>query len=119
MPHLGVFHLNTRGQRPFRILGRRVRKDGLIQAEVEYLEDRNDPPDVQHLALCRSVLERVVDRIGADYFHPPLDYANPRWVSYRLAEVLPLEMPEKQALLEIRSDAERIARLCALLSRST
>lgn len=119
MPHLGVFHLTTRGQRPFRIFSRTVRKDGLIQAEVEYLEDRHDPSDAQALALCRSVLEQVVDRIGADYFHPPLDYGNPRWVSYRLAEVLPLEMPEKQALLEIRSDAERIARLYTLLSQST
>lgn len=116
MPHPGVFQLSTRGRRPFRILGRTVRKDGLIQAEVEFLEDRHGDPDAQALALCRGVLEQIVGRIGTDYFHPPLDYDNPRWVSYRLAEVLPMELPEKQALLEIRSDAERIARLHALLS---
>lgn len=118
MPHLGLFHLNTRGQQPFRILGRTVRKDGLIQAEVEFLEDQSGDLDAQSFALCRSVLEQIVDRIGTGYFHPPIDYGNPRWVSYRLAEVLPLELTEKQLLLETRSDAERIARLHALLSQS-
>jgi uncharacterized protein len=118
MPHLGVFDLSTRGQQPFRILDRTVGKNGLIQAEVEFLEDRRGDLDAQALALCRSVLEQIVGRIGTGYFHPPLDFENPRWVSYRLAEVLPLEMPEKQVLLETRSDAERIARLRALLSQS-
>lgn len=118
MPHLGLFHLNTRGQQPFRILGRTVRKDGLIQAEVEFLEDQSGDLDAQSFALCRSVLEQIVDRIGTGYFHAPIDYGNPRWVSYRLAEVLPLELPEKQLLLETRSDAERIARLHARLSQS-
>lgn len=118
MPHLGLFRLTTRGQQPFRILGRTVRKDGLIQAEVEFLEDQRGDLDAEAFALCRNVLEQIVGRIGTGYFHPPLDYGNPRWVSYRLAEVLPLEMAEKQLVLETRSDAERIARLHALLSRS-
>ena len=37
-----------------------------------------------------------MNRVGTDYFFPPLEFDNPRWVSYRLAEVLPLA-PRRQA----------------------
>jgi hypothetical protein len=117
MPHLGVFHLRTRGQQPFRIIEHRVQKDGLIRAEVEWLEDHPGHPDGETLTLCRRVLEQVISRIGSDYFFPPLAYDDPRWTSYRLAEVLPLELPEKQALLEMREDAARLSRLHAYLKR--
>jgi len=118
MPHLGVFHLNTRGRRPFRILHQTTQKNGLIQAEIELLEDQPGELDAEAFALCRHVLEQVVSRIGTEYFFPPADYDDPRWVSYRLAEVLPLEIAEKQALLETRSDAGRIARLHTLLKQA-
>jgi Lon protease-like protein len=117
MPHLGVFHLNTRGRQPFRIVGQMEQRNGLIQAEIEFLEDLHGELNVDAFAFCRRVLEQVVNRIGTEYFFPPAEYENPRWVSYRLAEVLPLEASEKQALLETRADAERIARLYALLKQ--
>lgn len=55
--------------------------------------------------------------MGGDYFFAPLDFGNPRWVSYRLAEVLPLGMEDRQALLEARDDSERLSRLQAFLKR--
>jgi Lon protease-like protein len=64
------------------------------------------------------VLEQIVSRLGTEYFFPPLAYDDPRWVSYRLAEVLPLALEEKQALLEIRDDRERLMRLYGLLKSS-
>ncbi|HYJ17551.1 MAG TPA: LON peptidase substrate-binding domain-containing protein [Burkholderiales bacterium] len=117
MPHLGVFHLKGRGQQAFRILEKTTQRDGLIRAEVELLEDApgNLPPDA--LQLCRQVLEQIVNRVGSDYFFAPLDFDNPRWVSYRLAEVLPLGMEDRQALLEARDDSDRLSRLRAFLRR--
>jgi len=117
MPHLGVFHLKGRGQQAFRILEKTTQRDGLIRAEVELLEDApgNLPPDA--LQLCRQVLEQIVNRVGSDYFFAPLDFDNPRWVSYRLAEVLPLGMEDRQALLEARDDSDRLGRLRAFLRR--
>lgn len=117
MPHLGVFHLKSRGQQAFRILEKTTQRDGLIRAEVELLDDApgNPPPDA--LQLCRQVLEQIVNRVGSDYFFAPLDFDNPRWVSYRLAEVLPLGMEDRQALLEARDDSDRLGRLRAFLKR--
>ncbi len=117
MPHLGVFHLKSRGQQAFRILDKSTQRDGLIRAEVELLEDAPGDPPPEALSLCRQVLEQIVGRVGGDYFFAPLDFGNPRWVSYRLAEVLPLGMEDKQALLEARDDSERLSRLQAFLKR--
>jgi Lon protease-like protein len=118
MPHLGVFHLRTRGEMPFRILRYSTQADGLIRADVEYMEDFPGEVWPESFALCRRVLEEIIGRIGADYFLPPLAYDDPRWTSYRLAEVLPLETGQKQSLLAMREDGERLAHLHAYLQQA-
>jgi Lon protease-like protein len=100
-----------------RILDKSTRRDGLIRAEVELLEDAPGDPPPETLSLCRQVLEQIVNRVGRSYFPEPLEFGNPRWVSYRLAEVLPLGMEDKQVLLESRDDSERLRRLQAFLKR--
>ena len=118
MPHLGVFHLRTRGQMPFRIVQHTTHADGLIQADVEWLSENAGEIRPEALALCRRVLEQIVGKLGPDYFWPPLSYADPRWISYRLAEVLPLKEEEKQNLLALRTDGERLEQLHGLLRRT-
>ena len=56
MPHLGVFHLRTRGQVPFRILQHTTQPDGLIRADVEWLEDSAGAVRPDSFAFCRRVL---------------------------------------------------------------
>ena len=118
MPHLGVFHLQTRGQLPFRILRQSMQPDGLIRADVELLAETAGDVNPESLALCRRVLEQIVAKVGLEYFFPPLDYDDARWTSYRLAEVLPLDTQIKQGLLELRDDAERLKRLHAYLQQT-
>jgi Lon protease-like protein len=115
MPHLGLFQLRTRGERPFRLLHHKTQSDGLIMGEIEWLEEGIGEVVSETLALCRRVLEQVVDKLGPSHFLAPLAYADPRWVSYRLAESLPLEEAEKQQLLALRNDGERLERLHARL----
>lgn len=118
MPHLGVFHLRTRGQQPFRILRQATQSNGLIRADIEFLAETAGKPRPESLAICRRVLEQIVEKVGPEYFPPPLAYDDPRWTGYRLAEVLPLEPEDKQRLLELRDDGERLARLHAYLRRA-
>lgn len=118
MPHLGVFHLQTRGQLPFRILRQSMQPDGLIRADVELLAETAGDVNPESLALCRRVLEQIVAKVGSEYFFPPLDYDDARWTSYRLAEVLPLDTQIKQGLLELRDDGERLKRLHAYLQQT-
>lgn len=118
MPHLGVFHLQTRGQYPFRIVRQTTQSDGLIRAEIELLEEAAGSIRPESFALCRRVLKQIIEKIGSDYFSEPLAYDDPRWTSYRLAEVLPLELEAKQKLLELRDDGERLQRLLAYLQQA-
>ena len=118
MPHLGVFHLKAKGERRFRIRNRAAQPDGLIRAEIEMLEEVSGNVNDDAMELCRRVLEQIVSRLGTTYFFAPLAYDDPRWVSYRLAEVLPLALDDKQALLEMHGDHERLMRLYGLLKSS-
>jgi len=118
MPHLGVFHLKVRGRQPFRIRSQTAGPRGLIRAEIDLLEEVAGHTNDASLVLCRRVLEQIISRLGTDPFFQPLAFDDPRWVSYRLAEVLPLAFEEKQALLETRDDRERLTRLCGLLKSS-
>jgi Lon protease-like protein len=114
----GVFHLQVRGQQPFRILQQTTQADGLIRAEIELLEESAGAIRPESFSLCRRVLEQIIEKIGADYFSPPLAYDDPRWTSYRLAEMLPLDSLEKQGLLEMCDDGARLQRLHAYLTQS-
>ena len=118
MPHLGVFHLKVRGQQRFRIRHQTIQPSGLIRAEIDLLEEVPGSPNEESLDLCRRVLEQIVGRLGATYFLAPLAYDDPRWISYRLAEVLPLSLDEKQTLLEARDDHDRLMRLYEHLKSS-
>lgn len=114
MPQLGVFHLLARGTERFRVREMRVAPNHLISAAIEAIApDGSAPVD----ALCRKVLEAVIDKIGAERFPGPARLDDAAWVGFRLAEVLPLEAREKQALLEMADAAARLARLRGLLEK--
>lgn len=117
MPHPGLFQLLCRGGQAFRILERATQPDGLIVAQVELLEDATGAIEAEAAALCRQVLEQIIARVGPALFFQPLQFEDGRWVSYRLAEVLPLNPADKQALLELRETGERLLRLQDLLKR--
>jgi len=118
MPHLGVFHLKAKGEHRFRIRNQATQPDGLIRAEIELLDEVSGNANDVAMDLCRRVLEQIVSRLGSEYFFAPFAYDDPSWVSYRLAEVLPLALEDKQALLETREDHERLDRLHKLLKAS-
>ena len=117
MPHPGLFHLVARGGERFRIRDMQVAPNHLISAAVDPI-----PPDAPVEAVdpvCRDVLKAIVEKVGADRFPAPLRLDDAVWVSYRLAEVLPLDMRFKQELLELTDAAGRLARLRALLEKGS
>jgi Lon protease-like protein len=115
MPQLGLFQLVTRGGRRFRVQETRVAANQLIAAAVELLPEDPAPGEVD--ALCGEILESIIDKVGADHFPAPVKLDDAAWVSYRLAEILPLEPAEKQELLEIPDTAARFQRLRQFLVR--
>ncbi len=115
MPHPGLFHLNCVGQNVFRLVDSHVDDNGLIHGDVEWLTDHDDTIDTSHVDMCRSALERFVERAGERFLAGPPAFDDPRWVSYRLAEILPVDLQIKQDLLEQRSTALRVSTIAELI----
>jgi Lon protease-like protein len=115
MPQLGVLQIVAKGEQRFRIRERRVQPDGLAVAQVELLAEGADAPIPESCEACVRILRRVVDDHGA-LFPPPHGFASSAWVSARLAEVMPLPLQTKQALLALDDPRERLLRLNALLA---
>ncbi|MFK3649648.1 LON peptidase substrate-binding domain-containing protein [Lysobacter enzymogenes] len=112
----GLLTLRVRGARRFRAERARVRDNGLQVAQVIWCEpDRDDVVQPQH-SLLVTLLERLLEQAGGEHAlapHSRLDDA--AWVGWRLAELLPLSLPQRQMLLQLDDPHERLERLLALL----
>lgn len=112
----GLLLLSVQGDRRFHVERSRVRDNGLIIADVSWYEmpDRQAvQPEHQLLAL---LLRRIVERAG-----PPHDqiekacFDDADWVSWRLAEWLPLTGLDRQVLLQESDSHARLQKLVELI----
>ena len=94
----------------------RVRDNGLVMADVAWRAP--DPVvDLQpEHALLGIVLRKILERIdGADQAFPEPHFDDAAWVGWRLAELLPLEAPQRQRLLQLDDPDERLETLLRLV----
>jgi len=113
VPHPNLFALLARGGERFRVLDTTVNSSGLIIGKIEMLPEASTNAEMDEA--CEEVLRLAIKRAGADSVPGPIQLDNPLWVSYRLAEILPITPQEKQALLEITDTGARLAKLRELL----
>lgn len=116
MPQLGLLQVTARGERRFRILTRSVQRDGLARGSVDLLPEETDAPIPAAVTRCVKVLERVIER-HPELLERPHRLDSCAWVSARLAELLPLPLETKQALLELDDARARLERLNSLLAQ--
>lgn len=86
--------------------------DGLNLGEVTWLEPEPQlelPPQYARLG---ATVRRALDELEPQYQHVEKKYEDAGWVGARLTELLPIELDDKQILLELD---DPIARLEALL----
>jgi Lon protease-like protein len=117
MPQLGVLHVVARGERRFRILARELQPDGLARARVDLLQEHTDAPVPATCSASVKLLERVIGE-HPELLERPHRLDSCAWVSARLAELLPLPLAAKQALLELDDARARLERLTAALARA-
>jgi Lon protease-like protein len=111
----GLLGLLCRGESRFRIEQRSQQSDGLNCASVQWLPDPPsvaiDPKFEPLVKVLREVLSEPTAR--SQFIEPNYEDAN--WVSYRLAELLPLPVNLQQKLLEINEPQERLELLAPLI----
>ena len=114
MPQLGLLHVSARGEQRFRIRSRRVQSEGLARAAVDLIPpEKDDEIPAAHRGAVR-LLERLIERHPA-LLERPHRLDSCAWVSARLAELLPLPLTTKQALLELDDGRVRLEKVHALV----
>ena len=122
MPELGVLLLQTHGGERFRVTDRRVLPNQLIEARTERLPSADAVPAGDALTVCAKVLrvvvgdllERAREQAGDAFINPfpePHRFDSAGWVANRWSEMLPIGLAQKQALLEIADDGERLLKV--------
>ena len=106
---LGILKVKAEGLERFRIVSREVNRQGLIVGEVEQLAAESGAADMPGLEESAQFLAKVIAGIGADRFTGPVSLDDASWVSFRLAEILPLRVDVKQKLLELTDATLRLA----------
>jgi Lon protease-like protein len=115
MPHPNLFHLLCTGERVFRVLDFGIDSSGLIVGTVQWLASNTGEIDASSFDVCRNALEGLAKQAGEKIFASPPRFDDPEWVSYRLSEFLPIDWRHKQALLEQRTTAQRLATISRML----
>ena len=110
----GLLSLRVRARRRFHVLRTRVRDSGLVAVDVAWCEDEAvaSPRLRPEHALLADVLRQILAQVGAGGSEPaPALFEDAAWVGWRLAELLPLSLPQRQALLQFDDPHLRLQRL--------
>ena len=111
MPELGILQVTVEGTQRFQIMERRVSANGLIVAGVETFEPELPLPVPSAYESLVRLLRAIVENADERYFPRPLRFDDAVWVSFRLAEVLPIPVGRKQQALALVDPLERLALL--------
>lgn len=111
----GLLHLRLRGARRFHVVRTRVRDNGLVVADVDWL-DTDPVVDLQpQHALLADMLRNILEQIGADIAVPERSFDDAAWVGWRLAELLPITLPQRQSLLQENDPDKRLEALLRMI----
>lgn len=104
----GLLGIRATGDRRFRICKRRRARDGLNLADVEWLAGEQALPLPEEYAELGPMLDAILTQAGEPYASLERHPEDARWVSARLAEILPVPAVHKQHCLELDDPVERL-----------
>jgi Lon protease-like protein len=117
MQELGILKIRAEGLERFRLRDSRIERQGLLVGEIERLAAEPPAPDAPGLAECAEFLRKVFAAIGHERFAGEPAYDDASWVSFRLAEILPLRNDVRQKLLELTDASLRLGVLHPFLKK--
>lgn len=115
----GLLGITVVGQQRFLIQQTSVQHDGLIIGDVEWMEDQSQqpvPPDCSALVdVLREINLQLQNKTVRDV-RPETHYDDAQCVGFRLAELLPISVNDRQLLLEMNDSEVRLRRLLHSIS---
>ena len=114
----GLLGIQAEGAERFQVTTTRVRDNGLVHGEVRFWPDEPSVAVPPEHSLLATILERLIEKAGGPFAKAGRScYDNASWVGFRLAELLPLDLPERQQLLQMTDPLQRLARLMHYVPR--
>lgn len=111
----GLLGITAEGQWKVAIRRHWLAPDGLNWGEAEVLPFEAEDAIPAARSELASVLRALLKHPVVNNLAMKVDFSSAREVGWRLIELLPLDRPEKQRLLELQDPLERLDRLQALL----
>ena len=113
--HDGFLGISCVGDRKFRVSRVWRADDGLNMGEVSWLPAERElamPERYGHLA---TTVRRALEDLAEHYEHVEKKFDDAAWIGARLTELLPIELADKQALLELDDPIERLDTLLTVV----
>ena len=107
----GLLHIVVRGRRRFKVRGTSLQTDGLIVGDVQFRDANWGRPLAPEDAWLAELVAQMIAELPQSGMPSPSRLDDAAWVSFRLSEMLPLVLAQRQALLQM-DDAD--ARLIVL-----
>lgn len=111
----GMLGVTLTGEKRFRVLSTDIKANQLIIAEVELLPCYASPKEENVSEQFIKLLKQIIAQLEPPYTTMKKYYDDMDWVSARLIELLPLQLKDKQSMLEMNDVNERINTLHPLL----
>ncbi len=111
----GLLGVTAIGGQRFRLLGAERADDGLNIGRIEILPDEPDLPLPEEYQPLAELLESVLDDLGKLYESLPRHLDRAGWVANRFLEILPIQLEQKQALLDDNDPVGRLELVRAVL----
>ena len=111
----GLLHILARGTRRFRASELRQQGDGLNLSEAELLAEEVPAALTEAQRPLAELLRQIALQLGLELQGSGTGYDDAVWVGYRLAELLPISLAQRQYLLEISDSGKRLEILATLV----
>ena len=112
----GLLGITVRGQQRFRIISKQTDANRLCMAEVEMLPNEHTQTLPSRFQPLAAMTEEMLTQIGHPYTTLPKFYDDASWVGYRLAELLPIALVQKQHFLQLTDPIQRLESLSSIIS---
>ena len=104
----GVLGLKVIGNDRFLLTNYDQDENGLNIGEVKVIESEKKLLLPEEYITLSSILKSILDEFSELYTSVKKDFNDASWVGYRLAEILPIELSQKQIYLEIEEPFDRL-----------
>jgi len=104
----GVLGLKVIGNDRFLLTNHDQEESGLNIGEIEIIESEKKLLLPDEYMILSSILKSILDEFSELYSAVKKDFNDASWVGYRLAEILPIELSQKQIYLEIEEPLDRL-----------